>query len=436
MAFPDDSGSSRTTLSNILKTVYHTDRMYRAFNRKRVLFNLLKRKTQHVVEGGSFKIPVHTGGSNAGAHVAEGGTVPTPQAQTTSWLNFTTGGAMKTYLRPIKLSGEIIEGTQTTKAAVVKAADFAAKCAVQDALDDFNLSMFTPMSGLLTVCQEAAAQTVDVENPRRIKVGMTLSIGLISNDDAYDPGYDGVLVTGISGNTVTFSGGPCATHASIVPADSYGNSLYGVYLSSANVADTDDSQEVYGLEDIVNNVDPIGSGDVNYAGISRGTVESPTAGTEWGRGQVLDAKGQPVSDELGAEAADLVESNSNGETKCWITTPEILREIIKISVGDKRAGMKEKVGDGWFRTARLANLPVYADKHAPARAIIGLDLDNIWIAENKALGWETRDGSMWHRLETVWAYQALMTRMWQIVAMPNCHVQIKNVYQPPIVRPA
>lgn len=413
--------TTRTLLGSgqkILKEVYSSDNIYRTFNRKRILPNLLRRKPQEVYEGNQFRYNVHTAGSSAGTHAAENATLPAADQQANDWLIFN----MATYLHPIQLTGEVMHSTGSKEAAMIKALDFAAREAVKDAMDDFSIAMYTPHTGLLTRVLESPTSTTvfKVENPRRLRVGQTVAVAKIS-DHAVANGKASTVITDISGKTVTVATALTATTWTTVDNNS-GATDHGVYPVQNFTASAARTVNPFGLEDIVLATDPAGPSSNEY-----GQIDRDDAGTDWAKGRALDLNGGNIDHDVADEAADLVEVAGNGEVSCWITTPEIFREINKLHVGDKRATMREKVGDGWFMRSLLAGRPVYKDKYCTPGTIYGLDLDNIWIAENKPVDWEEEDGAILHRLETKWGYQALLTRMWQIVAIPNCHVRISEV---------
>jgi hypothetical protein len=200
--------------------------------------------------------------------------------------------------------------------------------------------------------------------------------------------------------------------------DSNGISDYSVF----HVLGFSKENFVYGLEEIISENNPTGPNAINYGNINR-----TNAGTDWFKGNLIDAQGQEVDHAMGDEACDLVSVQGNGEVDLFVTTPELLREIKKLSLGTKRSTMPVRKASEWYTDTDFGGKPVIADRFCTPGCIYGIDRNMIWVAEEKASGFEQMDGSVWHLLESKLAYQAVFTRHYEIVAAPNCHVVIKNL---------
>ena len=417
-------------LNGVLKYMYPPKKMMRVFNRRRILSAKLERRSMVTDEGLDFRFNVHTGATSAGGFVVEGATIFNPEAQSHDWLIFN----MMSYLHPVQLTGQAKHANKRGKGGVVKLWEHAVNSAVQDARDDYAIAHYTPMNGRLTECGAFISDDpakFEVMNARRLRVGQYVAVALTSDDSDVDNGYgtgtwssDRTIASidrTVSPARITLSGGLSGTQGSEWAADpNTGKSLHSVYDSKAHLV----SSRVFGLEDIIsaNNAAVNNGSTVNY-----GKVDRTSAGNEWNKGNVKDLNGGIITDDVADMAMDLVTVTGNGEVDFFVTTPEIMREIKKNAIQTKRATMREKIADMWFEYVELAGKKVYADKYCTKGAIYGLDMDNIFIAECKASGWEDEDGQVVHALETVWGYQALLTRMFQIVALPNCHVAITNV---------
>jgi len=426
---------------NVLKTVYASNEMYKVFNRNRIGLAKVARRKQHVAEGLSFKYNVHTGGSSAGGMIGEGTALPSIDTQKNAWQDFN----MKTYAHQLKMTGQLIHSTEGKKAAMAAAWDFAARTALQDAMDDFNVMLYRPANGLLTPIKSAPSTTTfTVENPRRLRVGQTISIGLRNDDTYHDAdltdesvGTNGTAqaITAISsssmGATITvgsaLTGWTWTAATAAAGVDQFGNSVYGVYDDSVYDTTNGALLGTFGLEDMIaaytfRHADAATGTDYDFGGVDR-----EAAGNAWSKGNIHNANGGFIDHGVADQAADLVSISGPGEVKFWLGSPEMYREVKRLHIGDKRATMREQVGDGWFSTAELANRPFYPCKHCGLRDVYGIDNDYIWFAENKPLDWERRDGNWMHRQESYWGYQALMTRMWQLCGIPSCHVRITNL---------
>lgn len=412
---------ARANYTNILKEVYASDDMYRTFNRTRVGLAKLERKPVDIDWGAQYRWPVHTNTGVGGASSAESATLPEPEAESNDWLKFD----MKTHVNRIGLTGQVIHSTRGRAAAVAQALEFKATQAVQSARDFYASRMYTHASGQVVKCQAAISNTTNavirVESVRRLRIGMSIFVAKIS-DEALTHGTAAVTtILDIAPSTrqVTISGTLAGTPlTSWAAPDAYGNSDHALFYGE----EIGTARGTWGLEDIIYDSNPPGSAIGNF-----GEVDRTVAGNDWAKGRVLDLAGEVITHTRADQAMDLVSVMGEGNVEFFLTTPEILRDVKELSLGDKRYGGREKTADGYFEFGMLAGKPCFADKYCSPRTIYGIDPNKLWFAEQKPLDWEDDDGNILSRMEDKWAYQALLTRMYQLCGVPNCHVAITNV---------
>ncbi len=428
----------RSTMANLLKRRYSPERIKRVFNRKRVLYNKINAGPQQLNQGLEFWYAVHTGRSGTGGHVPEAGAIPDTSPQTTDWLKFN----MATYLHPIAYTGQYKYSARGREAASASELEFMVNSALQDSGDNMAIAMYTPANGQKSLIKEntttaATTTSFDVENPRRFSVGEYIVVALAATPATVTEGIGGTgvalgtdftKITNIVGTRITVSD---ALTGVAWTFDNYGRADYAVFNFYDWKADqTGDSGatpsgkypgKVFGLEDIINDTNPIGTNVSNY-----GQVNRSTAGNTWAQGHIMDIKGAGIDHDMAEEACELVSVNTNAEIDFWVGDYKIYREIKKLHYGDKRATYKEKMGNNWFPYAMLADKPFFPDRFAGAGDIFGISQDNIKIKENLPFQW-VDDDQMWARIPNQWAFEALGARMWQICATPNSHVRIKNV---------
>jgi hypothetical protein len=410
-------------MSDLLRVVYPPKKIRALFNRNRIMHAKLMRKSVQVDEGQEFKYAVHIGGSPAGAHIAEGGTIPAVGQQRTKHMTFN----LSTFLHPYGYSGQYKHTTKTLKAAAARGVAFDVRNSLEDARDQLAVAFYTPANGMRTKIRFPAVSTTQfyVEEPNRLRVGMNICVAQIADDTVVTNGFGAApptttfrTITAINGVTglVTIDG--ALTGIAWVD-DGNGVSDYGVYLWE----EFQQTANCFGLEDIIATVNPYGTAVGNYGGIDR-----TTAGNDWAKGKLFDLGGAPISHAFAEAAIETVEVEGSGEIEYFVCRHDVYREIKKLHYGDKRATYKVKVGNNWFPAAYLADRPVIPDKFCTARTLYGISPMDIQVDYGKVLGWEDDDGSMWARVATRWEYQALLTYLYQLCACPSNHLAIKNIF--------
>lgn len=415
--------TSRSNMSDLLRTVYPPKKIRELFNRDRILHARLERKKVQVDEGSEFKYALHIGGAPTGAHVAEGGTIPDVGQQRVKHIAFN----LKTYLHPYAYTGQYKHTTKSLKAAAAPGLQFDIRNSLEDARDKLAVAYYTPANGMITKCRYPAVSTTSfyVEEPARLRVGMKICVAQIADDTVVTNGYGSpasasalyrtITAVNYTSGLVTISG---ALTGTTWVDDGYGVSDYGVYAYEEFQLQA----KGYGIEDIISKTNPYGTSVADYGGIDR-----TTAGNEYMHGNVFNLGGAPITHAFAEGCKHAVEENGSGKVEFWLCREDVYREVKKLHYGDKRADYKVKIGNNWFPAAYLADIPVIADKYCTARTIYGISPDDIEVAYGKLLDWEDDDGSMFARHATKWEYQALLTYMYQLCATPSNHVRINNV---------
>jgi hypothetical protein len=405
-----------TDVEKLTKRAYHDKNIIRTFNYDRTLHALLDRRPQDVDQGGGFYYPFHIEGTASGGYIDETDTTPASQAQGRDWLYFTR---MPQYVKRLALTTKAMHATGTRKAAVRRAAKTEMDGLVRDARVDMGIQVYTPHYGLLAKCTKPVSTTqfyVEFGAHRRLRVGQTVAVAKIS-DDSVTNGKASTTITDIDNKTGLITVGTALSGISW-SRDQHGVSDHGVF----HILSFTKWNAPHGLEEIISEVNPEGASSIDY-----GNVDRDVAGTGWAKGQVIDLEGGEIEHPVGDEACDMVSVQGNGEIDLFVTTPEILREIKKISIGTKRSPMRVKKASEWYTDTDFAGKPIIADRFCTPGCIYGIDRNMVWVAEEKKAGFESMDGSVWHLMESYLAYQAVFTRHHELVAAPNCHAVIKNV---------
>lgn len=411
-------------MSDLLRTVYPAKKIRELFNRDRVLHAKLSRKQAKVEEGGTFNYALHIGGSPAGAHVAEGGTIPDVGQQRVKHITFN----LATYLHPYAYTGQFKHTALSLKSAAAPGLQFDIRNTLEDARDQLEVAFYTPANGMRTKCRCPAVSTTQfyVEEPRRLRKGMKICVAQIADDTVVTNGYGSPSTASSLYRTITavnYTSGLVTIDGALTGTtwtdDGYGVSDYGVYLYD----EFQRQAKNYGIEDIICKHNPYGTAVADYGGIDR-----TTAGNEYMQGNVFNLANQPISHAFAEATIDSAQEQGSGKIEYWLARHDLYREIKKLHLGDKRADYKVKIGNNWFPAAYLCDIPVIPDAYCTARTLYGMSSDDIEIAYGKLLDWEDDDGSMYARHATKWEYQALLTYMYQLTATPSNLVCIQNVY--------
>lgn len=411
------STNALADVEKLTKRAYHDDNIIRTFNYDRVLHAMIDRQPIETDQGGGFHFPFHIGGTSNGGFIAETDDTPDSAVQRRDWAYFTR---VPQYVKPLRLTTKAMHATGSKKAAVRQAAKSELDGLTKDARIDFAIRIYTPHTGLLATCTYAVDTThfyVQFGAHRRLRVNQVVAVAKIS-DFAVTNGKASTTITDINPKTGLITVGT-ALSGTTWTRDTYGISDHGVY----HILSFGYFNAPFGLEEII--------AESNYAGavgvLKYGNIDRSAAGTSWFYGNVIDAEWGDVDNAMGDELCDMVSVQGEGEIKIFVTTPEILREIKKQSVGTKRSTMRVMKASEWYTDVEFAGKPIVADRFCTPGCIYGLDLDKIQIGEEKSAGFEQMDGSVWHLMETKLAYQCVYTRHYELIAWPHAQGVIKNV---------
>ncbi len=422
-------GVTIANMSAALKDVYSPDGLRRTYNRRRFTLEQLerRRKPQRLVFGNRFVEFLHTHGSGAGGNTAEGAESPTPDQQTIANAYFRP----RTYQRKVDWTGESIERTENTNASVARLLSFEMSAALQDLRDDMAIDLWTGFLGVLATITGTWADSThfNVEDASRLKEKMYIAILKQDGTDDSGDGTFRVQITDIDLDAVDGAGATITVGTAVTGPPTNSNKIFKslVNASSQDLADVAYADNPSGIPDIVSDINPVGS-DGTEALPYYGDINRSTAGNKFWKSQTTALGGATLQHSHVADLIAKIVTRSNGEPMFAVTTHNIYHRAIEMHLGQKQAAMGEQLASGYFRNVELAGIPIFPDQHAPKKTLYVLDLRSWKVAENKSVGWADRDGSILHRKTDIWAYEALLVRMYEyICTSPNAQGFITGI---------
>lgn len=367
-------GATLTTLDAILKNQY-IGPLREQVNYDVVLLDLLD-KDQDSVVGKNFTIPLHVGGNEGFAAVAEGGTLPTAGAQQYK----ETIVPMRYVYSTIEITGPTIKAAKTDAGAFVRAIDSEMKGAAKDFKRQLNRMFWNDGSGVLSVCGTTDnSTTVVVSTTKYIRPGMTVDILKTSDGSAITSG-SGVKVLTVP-NSTTFTVGTAVTTSNI----------HSVYISGSR------GIEVMGLNGIC-------STTTTVQGLAPGTYA-------WWKANVLDNSGtaRSITEVLMQQAMDTTETSSDGMAKAIITSFGVRRAYQNLLTTNRQYFNTMDLKGG-KKALDYNGLPLIADKDAPTGKLFFLDTDFLKIYQLSDIDWMSEDGAILSRVAGKDAYGATLYR--------------------------
>jgi len=368
-------GATLTTLDQILKNQY-LGPLREQVNYDVVLLDLLD-KDQDSVVGKNFTIPLHVGGNEGFASVAEGGTLPTAGQQQYK----ETIVPMRYIYSTIEITGPTIKAAKSDAGAFVRAVDSEMKGAAKDFKRQLNRMFWNDGTGILTVAGTTTASTsVTVVSTKYLRPGMAIDV-LVASSGATGTGAVGRSVVSVTSATVFVISGAAITT----------DNTYAVYISgSRNI-------EVMGLSGIV-------SATSTIQGLAPGTYA-------WWAANVLANAGTPraITESLMQTALDTTETASDGTTKAILTSFGVRRAYQALLTTTRRY---ENTMDlkGGKKALDYNGLPLIADKDAPTGKIFFLDTDYLKVYQLSDIDWMSEDGAILSRVANKDAYGAVLYR--------------------------
>ena len=369
-------GTTLSTLDSILKNQY-IGPLREQVNYDVVLLDLLD-KDQDSVVGKNFTIPLHVGGNEGFASVAEGGTLPTAGNQQYKEVIVPQRYIYST----IEITGPTIKAAKSDAGAFVRAVDSEMKGSAKDFKRQLNRMFWGDGSGILSETGvTTASTTVVVASTKYIRVGQTVDI-LTSATGAAVTNGTGVKVLSV----------PNATTFTVALAVTTG-ATEAVYLSgSRNI-------EVMGLQGIVSTTKTV-------QGLDPATYS-------WWAASVLANGGtaRAITEALMQTAMDTTETASDGTVKAVLTSFGVRRAYQTLLTTNRRYVATTDLDlKGGKKALDYNGLPLIADKDAPTGKMFFLDTDYLKVYQLSDIEWMQEDGAILSRIQGKDSYGAVLYR--------------------------
>lgn len=435
------TGANLSAIDEILKEDYRGP-IVETLNNKTLLLSRIE-KTSEYTQGREAVIPLHVGrneglGSRGEATDSNQNTLPTAGQQAYEDARY----RMRYHYGRIKFTGPAVAAARNNEGAFTRVVDSEVKGLVRDALRDFNRQLFGPSSGNLAniVAVAGAASTsgsgnvsdnaMEVDTKQHLRVGMKIDmIDDLATDVVLADG-EGVFITaiapvaGTSNYVVTFD--PSSDYSDSGAQDA-SDADYLVRSESLG-------KEMFGLIDLVNNVNPEAAAGLNSGNPAQqyvGGIDRSVTGNEYFEANVIDHNDAQFADTLFQDAIDLVDIEGDGDISIFITTHAIFNAYARGLLTDRRyntsGSMFERL-DGGYDAIMYNGIPVAKDRDCQADTIYGLAEDRLMILEQSDWDWMDKDGSILTRVDNQDAYTATLFKYCQFgISDPKDCVLIKNV---------
>ena len=389
------SGTTLTTLDDILKVQY-LGPIRDQLNNSSVLYSRLEKNSDSVV-GKNFTIPLHYGRNEGVGARGEGTALPAAGNQ-----------AYKDCIVPmryqygrIQITGPTIKASRSNEGAFVRAVDSEMRGLEKDMKASMNRQAFGDGTGLLATVAASGSgtSTVVVDSTAKLRVGMPIDI-IVKTTGAATAGVAGTSVASITDTTTftiadTLAGSPAAT--------------YGVYIAGSR------NNEMMGLSGIV-------SATATLQGLA-------VADYPWWKAKVLANSGsnRAISDTLLQTAIDTLEANSSGMCTAMYTSFGVRRAYQALLTATKQLVNTQELKGG-YKAITYNDLPIIADKDAPANKIFVVDENELQVFRLGDFDWMQEDGAILSRVSGYDAYEAVLYVYQELgTSMRNAHVLIGDI---------
>ena len=384
-----------TTLDAILKNQY-IGPIRDQLNNSSVLYSRLEKNSDSVV-GKNFTIPLHYGRNEGVGARGEGNALPTAGNQAYKECIV----PMRYQYGRIRLTGPTMKAARSNEGAFIRAVDSEMRGLEKDMKASMNRQAFGDGTGLLATVAASGSgtSTVVVDSTAKLRVGMPIDI-IVKTTGAATAGVAGTSVASIT-DTTTFTitdalaGTPAAT--------------YGVYIAGSR------NNEMMGLSGIVSTTATLQGLDVaNYP---------------WWKATVLANSGsnRAISDTLLQTAIDTLEANSSGMCTAMYTSFGVRRAYQALLTATKQLVNTQELKGG-YKAITYNDLPIIADKDAPANKIFVVDEDELQVFRLGDFDWMQEDGAILSRVSGYDAYEAVLYVYQELgTTMRNAHVLISDV---------
>ena len=384
-----------TTLDAILKNQY-IGPIRDQLNNSSVLYSRLEKNSDSVV-GKNFTIPLHYGRNEGVGARGEGTALPTAGNQAYKECIV----PMRYQYGRIRLTGPTMKAARSNEGAFIRAVDSEMRGLEKDMKASMNRQAFGDGTGLLATVAASGSgtSTVVVDSTAKLRVGMPIDI-IVKTTGAATAGVAGTSVASITDTTTftitdTLAGTPAAT--------------YGVYIAGSR------NNEMMGLSGIVSTTATLQGLDVaNYP---------------WWKATVLANGGtnRAISDTLLQTAIDTLEANSSGMCTAMYTSFGVRRAYQALLTATKQLVNTQELKGG-YKAITYNDLPIIADKDAPANKIFVVDEDELQVFRLGDFDWMQEDGAILSRVSGYDAYEAVLYVYQELgTTMRNAHVLISDV---------
>ncbi len=392
-----------TTVNSILKEVYE-GQINDQLPNERVLIKRLERTSDNVTDniGGKYVVfPVRSGRNHGISYRAESVALAAAGAQK---YNAAQETLRHGYGR-IRFSGQMMDLADSNAQAFSNALDEEMDGIKGDIAKDENriawghIDQAGTVTGIVAklTSSPAAATTFTVDNAQWIEVGMIL--------DTVNPAgptvtNTGIIVTDVSGTTVTVSAAISATSTHYLART--GN--YG--------------QEPYGVTNIVRST-----------GALHGLNPATAGQAFWA--STLDTTTTTLTELAMITMVDNIRKASGEVPSAIFCSLGVRRSYWNILTGMRRYNDPKEFAGGLVGLSFMAggkDIPVVEDPDAPSNNMVMLTEKEIKIFRDKDWSWQDKAGSIFNWVQGYDTWEAWMKQYWQIgTHKRNCHGRFTNL---------
>lgn len=384
-----------STLDAILKTQY-LGPIREQVNTGTPLLDRIEKNYDSVV-GKSFTIPLHYGRNEGMGARADGGALPSAgnQAYKESVV------PMRYLYGRIQISGPTIKAARSSEGAFIRAVDSEMKGLTADMKSSLNRQAFGDGTGILATCVGASSTAITVNSTAKLRVGMPIDI-LVTATGATTAGVVGTTVASITSATVFVTAAAPATDSSI-------DGTYSVYLAGSR------NLEMMGLSGIVSATSTLQGLDVATYPWWKATVQGNSS------------TNRAISDSILQTAIDTVSQISAGKPTALYTSYGVRRAYQALLTATKQLVNTQDLKGG-YKAITFNDLPIIADKDAPANKIFVVDESQLSFYRLADLDWMQEDGAILSRVSGYDAYEAVLFLYQELgTGMRNAHVRIEDI---------
>jgi hypothetical protein len=352
-------------------------------------------KNYDSVVGKSFTIPLHYGRNEGMGARADGGALPAAGKQAYKEAVV----PMRYLYGRINITGPTMKAARSNEGAFIRAVESEMKGITNDMKSSLNRQAFGDGTGALAVCASNSTVTITVDSTAKLRVGMPIDI-LVTATGATTNGVVATSVASITSSTVFV--------AADAPAGSLGDT-YSVYLAGSR------NLEMQGLSGIVSATSTLQGLDVATYPWWKATVQGNSS------------TNRAISDTILQTAIDTVSQISAGKPTALYTSYGVRRAYQALLTATKQLVNTQELKGG-YKAITFNDLPIIADKDAPANKIFVVDESQLSFYRLADLDWMQEDGAILSRVSGYDAYEAVLFLYQELgTGMRNAHVRIDDI---------